>query len=173
MPIYIGGSAPKNIYVGTTAVKKVYCGTQLVWSKDPVTGTFGSSTHDFTFADNGRGHQYAFRFTVTVTSKDYINKQMTVNVAFDIRSINGYNISSSASKTASITIDGTSVTSGSYTGSVSAGGSAYCSSASRTITRKSSITISASIPLNVTITDGVGWVGTVSVPGWTYTMPAF
>ena len=174
MPIWVGGSAPTNIYVGTTAVQKVYCGTQLVWSKTAVTGTFGKATHTYTFGNNGNGNQYYLYFEVYVSSKNYVANTMVVTVDTYLGSIGNYNIVASTARTATITIDGNERTTASYTATTNAGTKKQIGNNGATLTGKhgTTITIKASVPLKVTIDDGVGYVDTPSC-SFSYTLPNY
>ena len=174
MPIWVGGSAPKNIYVGTTAVKKVYCGTKLVWSKEEVKGTWGATEHKYTFASNGKGNQYYFLFKISVTAKNYIDNKMSIRIITYLGSVGTYNIVASTARTGKVYVNGSSRDTQSYNATVNAGKSKQIGDNGwgNIAAPGSTVKIKATIPLQVTISDGVGKVGDISVPEFTYTLPS-
>lgn len=174
MPIYIGGNAPKNIYVGTTAVKKVYCGTKLVWSKEEEKGTFGKATHTYTFGNNGKGNQYYIYFEIYISSKNFIDNKMSITVDTYLGSIGNYNISASTPRTGTVYVNGTSRETQSYNATTPAGTKKRIGNNGwgNHVTPGSTAKIKASIPLHVTINDGVGKITTVNVPEFSYKVPS-
>ena len=155
--IYVGPNAVKKIYVGTTAVKKVYVGTTLCWAaSETVNLNVGSYYTKF------GGNNYQVDIYVTATEKKYAENKMVIKVEIGIRSLGNYTISSSTTKTGSITVDG-QTKSFTYNCSLSKGQYKVLNTSSYTISSASAktITISASLPFEVII-DGVGKIITVS-----------
>ena len=157
MPIYFGTAAPKKVYFGTAEVKKIYFGTALVWAaSETVNLNVGSYYTKF------GGNHYQVDIYVTATEKKYAENKMVIKVEIGIRSLGNYTISSSQTKTGSITVDG-QTKSFTYNCSLSKGQYKILNTSSYTISSASAktITISASLPFEVSI-DGVGRVNTVS-----------
>ena len=157
MPIYFGTAAPKKVYFGTAAVKKIYFGTALVWAaSETVNLNVGSYYTKF------GGNHYQVDIYVTATEKKYAENKMVIKVEIGIRSLGNYTISSSMTKTGSITVDG-QTKSFTYNCSLSSSQYKILNTSSYTISSASAktITISASLPFEVSI-DGVGWVSTIS-----------
>ena len=157
MPIYFGTAAPKKVYFGTAAVKKIYFGTALVWAaSETVNLNVGSYYTKF------GGNHYQVDIYVTATEKNYAENKMVIKVEIGIRSLVNYTISSSTTKTGSITVDG-QTKSFTYNCSLSKGQYKILNTSSYTISSASAktITISASLPFEVII-DGVGKIITVS-----------
>ena len=157
MPIYFGTAAPKKVYFGTAEVKKIYFGTALVWAaSETVNLNVGSYYTKF------GGNHYQVDIYVTATEKKYAENKMVIKVEIGIRSLGNYTISSSMTKTGSITVDG-QTKSFTYNCSLSKGQYKILNTSSYTISSASgkTITISASLPFEVNI-DGVGRVNTVS-----------
>ena len=155
--IYVGTNAVKKIYVGTTAVKKVYVGTTLVWAASE-TGSWNVGSYYTNFG----GNHYRVDIYVTATEKNYAENKMVIKVEIGIRSLGNYTISSSTTKSGSITVDGQK-TNFSYNCSLSKSQYKILNTSSYTISSASAktITISASLPFDVSI-DGVGWISTIS-----------
>ena len=157
MPIYFGTAAPKKVYFGTAEVKKIYFGTALVWAaSETVNLNVGSYYTKF------GGNHYQVDIYVTATEKKYAENKMVIKVEIGIRSLGNYTISSSMTKTGSITVDG-QTKSFTYNCSLSKGQYKILNTSSYTISSASAktIKISASLPFEVSI-DGVGWVSTIS-----------
>lgn len=155
--IYVNTSAVKKIYVGTVAVKKVYVGTTLCWAASE-TGTWNVGSYYTKFG----GNNYQVDIYVTATEKNYAENKTTIKVEIGFRSLGNYTISSSTTKTGSITVDG-QTKSFTYNCSISAGAYKVLNTSSYTISSASgkTITISASLPFGVTVS-GVGTINTIS-----------
>ena len=157
MPIYFGTAAPKKVYFGTAEVKKIYFGTALCWAaSETVNLNVGSYYTKF------GGNHYQVDIYVTATEKKYAENKMVIKVEIGIRSLGNYTISSSTTKTGSITVDG-QTKSFTYNCSLSKGQYKILNTSSYTISSASAktITISASLPFGVSI-NGVGTINTVS-----------
>lgn len=168
MSIYFGTNKPKKIYYGTNGVKKVYYGTTLVWPDTPETETglsISIGEKEIPFGNNGNATQYAIVLEMIVTEKNYGANTMKVKVKMSIRSRRNYNIIASTPRTATITINGTAKSISGYNATINAGATRYLGTTGEvSISGASSktITVAASVPLKVNISDGVGWIDTVS-----------
>lgn len=158
MPVYFGTAAPKKVYFGTAAVKKIYFGTALCWSGGTESGSWNVGSYYTTFG----GGNYRVDIYVTATQKNHAENKMVIKVEIGIRSLGNYTISSSTTKSGSITVDGQK-TNFSYNCSLSAKQYKVLNTTSYTISKASgkTITISASLPFGVTVS-GVGTINTIS-----------
>lgn len=139
-------------------MKKVYVGKTLCWSANE-TGSWNIGSY---YTKWGGGN-FQLDIYVTALEKDYAGNRIRLKVEMGIRSLGNWTISSSTNRTGSIKIDGTSY-SCSYTAGLSAKQYKIIFNRSDIWINSASgktINISASIPINVTLS-GVGTVNTVT-----------
>lgn len=155
--IFIGDTNVKKIYIENTAVKKVYIENTLAWASVEDVEILISNQ------ESAWGSNYfATRVAVWVKQKNYADNQMTIQVQVNIKSKGG-TISSTASKTGTVTIDGQQRTFN-FTAGLTNGQDKQIALYTDIVIPNASaktIRISTSLPININLS-GIGNVGVVN-----------